>query len=99
LTIEDVAILFTDIVGSTELSQRLTPDAADELRRGHFSILRQALAEAGGTEVKNLRDLSHGGLRLGLGRAVVRRDHATGRGARQPVPGAPRRSARRPERR
>ena len=51
-----MAILFTDIVGSTELSQRLTPDAADELRRGHFSILRQAIAEAGGTEVKNLGD-------------------------------------------
>jgi class 3 adenylate cyclase/tetratricopeptide (TPR) repeat protein len=56
LTIENVAILFTDIVGSTELSQRLTPEAADELRRGHFSILRQALAEAEGTEVKNLGD-------------------------------------------
>jgi class 3 adenylate cyclase len=51
-----VAILFTDMVGSTELSQRLAPDAAHELRREHFFILRQALAEAGGTEVKNLGD-------------------------------------------
>jgi class 3 adenylate cyclase/tetratricopeptide (TPR) repeat protein len=56
LTIENVAVLFTDIVGSTELSQRLSPDAADELRRGHFSILRQAIAESGGTEVKNMGD-------------------------------------------
>jgi class 3 adenylate cyclase len=53
---ENVAILFTDIVGSTELSQRLSPEEADEVRRGHFSILRQAVAEAGGTEVKNLGD-------------------------------------------
>ena len=56
MTTENVAILFTDIVGSTELSQRLSPETADELRRGHFSILRQAIAESGGTEVKNLGD-------------------------------------------
>jgi adenylate cyclase len=54
--IESVAILFTDVVGSTELSQRLSPDAADEIRRRHFSILRQAITEVGGTEVKNLGD-------------------------------------------
>jgi class 3 adenylate cyclase len=56
VTTENVAILFTDIVGSTELSQRMSQDAADEVRRGHFSILRQAITEAGGTEVKNLGD-------------------------------------------
>ncbi len=56
MTTENVAILFTDIMGSTESSQRLSPDAADEVRRGHFSILRQAVTEAGGTEVKNLGD-------------------------------------------
>ena len=56
LAIESATILFTDVVGSTELSQRLSPDAAEEFRRGHFSILRQAVAEAGGTEVKNLGD-------------------------------------------
>jgi class 3 adenylate cyclase/tetratricopeptide (TPR) repeat protein len=56
LTTENVAILFTDVVGSTELSQRLSPESADEVRRGHFSVLRQAIAEAGGTEVKNLGD-------------------------------------------
>ena len=53
---ENVAILFTDIVGSTELSQRLSAEVADEVRRGHFSILRQALAVTGGSEVKNLGD-------------------------------------------
>jgi class 3 adenylate cyclase len=56
LAIESATILFTDAVGSTELSQQLSPDAAEEVRRGHFSILRQAVAEAGGTEVKNLGD-------------------------------------------
>ncbi len=53
MTTENVAILFTDIVGSTELSQRLSQDLADEVRRGHFAILRQAITESGGTEVKN----------------------------------------------
>ena len=56
MAIESATILFTDVVGSTELSQQLSPDAAEEVRRGHFSILRQAVAEAGGTEVKSLGD-------------------------------------------
>jgi class 3 adenylate cyclase/tetratricopeptide (TPR) repeat protein len=53
---ENVVVLFTDIVGSTELSQRLSVEAADEVRRAHFSILRQAITESGGLEVKNLGD-------------------------------------------
>ena len=56
MTTENVAILFTDIVGSTELSQRLSPQSADEVRRSHFSVLRQAITETGGREVKNLGD-------------------------------------------
>ena len=56
MTTENVAILFTDIVGSTELSQRLSAEAADDVRRGHFSVLRQAIADTGGVEVKNLGD-------------------------------------------
>ena len=56
MAIESTTILFTDVVGSTELSQRLSPDSAEEVRRRHFSILRQTIAEAGGTEVKNLGD-------------------------------------------
>jgi class 3 adenylate cyclase/tetratricopeptide (TPR) repeat protein len=54
--IENITVLFTDLVGSTELASSLTPDAGDEVRRGHFSVLRQAIAEMGGTEVKNLGD-------------------------------------------
>jgi len=56
VTTENVAVLFTDVVGSTELSHRVSPEASDEIRRGHFSMLRQAIAETGGTEVKNLGD-------------------------------------------
>ena len=56
VTTENVTVLFTDMVGSTALASSLAPDAADELRREHFAILRQAVAEAGGTEVKHLGD-------------------------------------------
>ncbi len=52
----NVIVLFTDIVDSTRLSQRLTADEAHELHRRHFSILRRAIARTGGTEVKNLGD-------------------------------------------
>src|SRR5581483_12403504 len=51
-----VAILFTDLVGSTELLDRLGDDAAEQLRRTHFSLLRQAAAETDGAEVKSLGD-------------------------------------------
>ena len=53
---ETVTILFTDMVGSTALSSRLEPDAADKLRQDHFSLLRQALAASEGIEIKNLGD-------------------------------------------
>ena len=54
--IENVTVLFTDLVGSTELSSALTLEAGGELRRRHLSTLRQAIAATGGTEVKNLGD-------------------------------------------
>ena len=56
MTTQNMAVLFTDIVGSTELSQSLSPDAADEVRRDHFANLRRSLADADGIEVKNLGD-------------------------------------------
>jgi len=49
-------VVFTDLVGSTELSSRLGPEGAESLRQVHFSLLRNAIAAAGGTEVKNLGD-------------------------------------------
>lgn len=51
-----VSVLFTDIVGSTELAVRLGEQAYDEVRRRHFTALRTALAEHDGTEVKNTGD-------------------------------------------
>ncbi len=53
---ENVTLLFTDVVGSTELATSLAPDVADSVRRDHFAALRQSIAAAGGTEVKNLGD-------------------------------------------
>ena len=53
---QTVTILFTDIVGSTELSSALAPEAADELRQTHFALLRTAVTTTGGQEVKNLGD-------------------------------------------
>jgi class 3 adenylate cyclase len=56
MTTEHVTILFSDMVGSTQLSLSLDPDEADQVRRRHFSILRQAVASTDGIEVKNLGD-------------------------------------------
>ena len=53
---ENVVVLFTDVVGSTELATTVPPATADVIRRGHFSSLRWAIASSGGTEVKNLGD-------------------------------------------
>jgi class 3 adenylate cyclase len=51
-----VSIAFTDLVSSTALFSRLGEDAAERLRTHHFSVLRQAIALFGGSEVKNLGD-------------------------------------------
>ena len=51
-----VIILFTDLVGSTELASQLGDAAADDLRRQHFAHLREAIAATGGTEVKTIGD-------------------------------------------
>jgi class 3 adenylate cyclase len=51
-----VTLLFTDLVGSTELMDRLGDEAGDRLLRDHFAILREAASEHGGREVKSLGD-------------------------------------------
>jgi class 3 adenylate cyclase/tetratricopeptide (TPR) repeat protein len=51
-----VLILFTDLVDSTRLTSDIGDVAADELRRRHFTGLREALAATGGTEVKTIGD-------------------------------------------
>ncbi len=51
-----VAVVFTDLVGSTALASRVGPEAAERLRREHFALLRVAIDRHGGSEVKNLGD-------------------------------------------
>ena len=51
-----VTLLFTDLVGSTELLQNLGDDSAEAVRRSHFRLLRDVVAAHGGHEVKNLGD-------------------------------------------
>jgi class 3 adenylate cyclase len=49
-------VLFTDLVGSTELRGRLGEEAADELRRKHDQLLAQAVDANNGRIVKGLGD-------------------------------------------
>lgn len=51
-----VTILFTDVVGSTEINSALGDHAADELRRLHFDDLNEAIAATNGTLVKTIGD-------------------------------------------
>lgn len=50
------AILFTDMAGSTSLTQQLGDDGAMEILRAHDAIVRDALKSAGGSEVKHTGD-------------------------------------------
>jgi class 3 adenylate cyclase len=71
---ETVTVLFTDLVGSTELLSRLGEETADDLRREHFRLLRAAVSDAGGQEVKNLGDglmVTFDGVGAGLACAVA----------------------------
>ncbi|MCA1842794.1 MAG: AAA family ATPase, partial [Actinobacteria bacterium] len=49
-------VLFTDLVGSTELRARLGEDAADVLREQHDALVSGAIEANRGTVVKNLGD-------------------------------------------
>jgi class 3 adenylate cyclase/tetratricopeptide (TPR) repeat protein len=64
--VETVTILITDLVGSTQLESRVGPIVAEELREEHFGLLREAVSEAGGREVKNTGD----GLMVAFGSAA-----------------------------
>ncbi len=50
------AIMFTDMVGSTEMTARLGDAMAVELVRAHDAIVRRSLERHGGCEVKHLGD-------------------------------------------
>src|SRR5216683_3049125 len=49
-------VVFTDLVGSTELRSRLGEDAAEELRRNHDRLITGAVEANRGRLVKNLGD-------------------------------------------
>lgn len=49
-------IVFTDIVGSTELTQKLGDAGFQELLRAHNALVRNGLAMTGGTEIKHTGD-------------------------------------------
>lgn len=51
-----VTILFTDIEGSTTLTQRLGDEGAQEVVRAHNTVVRDALKAGGGTEIKHTGD-------------------------------------------
>jgi class 3 adenylate cyclase len=55
VTLRTVTILFTDVVGSTELAERLG-QRADDFRSRHFAALRDAIADHRGTWVKTTGD-------------------------------------------
>lgn len=54
-----VTTMFTDLVDSTALASRLGADAADDLRRNYFGLLRGSLAVGEGIEVKSTGDGLH----------------------------------------
>ncbi len=51
-----VTLLFTDIEGSTYLTERLGDAKAQELMRNHNAIVREALRTHGGSEIKHTGD-------------------------------------------
>ena len=55
-TLRTITVMFTDLVGSTELLARVGPESADRLRERLFSLTRAALGHHDGREVKNLGD-------------------------------------------
>ncbi len=51
-----ITVLFTDIVGSTKITQELGDEGAQKIVRAHNAIVRVALKDHGGTEVKHTGD-------------------------------------------
>ena len=51
-----IAVLFTDIVGSTKLTQELGDEGAQKVLRVHNAIVRVALKDFSGKEVKHTGD-------------------------------------------
>ena len=54
--LDTLSVLFTDLVGSTELRARLGEDAADVVRRAHDALIAEVVEGNGGRVVKGLGD-------------------------------------------
>jgi class 3 adenylate cyclase len=76
-----VTLLFTDLVGSSEILDALGDEGAEQLRRTHFAILRDVALSHAGREVKNLGDglmvafassLDAAGCAVGIQQAIER---------------------------
>ncbi len=78
-------ILFSDLVGSTELMQRAGDDDAQRIFKAHYQLLRDAVSANGGAEVKSLGD----GLMVAFASTAdaVRCAIAMQQAARRPVSG------------
>ncbi len=78
-------ILFTDLVNSTELLERVGDERAQRVLRSHHDLLRDAVDQSGGREVKWLGD----GLMVAFGSAAaaLRCAIAVQRQARRPAGG------------
>jgi class 3 adenylate cyclase len=89
---ETVTVVFTDLVGSTELASRLGHDAYEALRQAHFAALRTAVATHNGNEVKTTGDglmLSFASAADGIACAVALQQ-ATGHTSVRPEEAPPR---------
>ena len=86
-------ILFTDVVGSTQMRTRLGDAAADDLMRRHERILADLVTGEGGTVVKGLGD----GIMATFGAAADAVLAATGSSARSTAPNRQAREDRRIE--
>src|SRR6476660_5936424 len=53
---QTTTVVFTDLVGSTELAVRLGYDAYEEMRRSHFDVLRLSPSVHQGSELKSTGD-------------------------------------------
>ncbi len=53
---EQVAIVFTDVVGSTALDEAIRDEAMNEVRRAHFAQSRRLIGQFQGREIKTIGD-------------------------------------------
>jgi class 3 adenylate cyclase len=51
-----LAIVFTDVVGSTALGEALKDDSMNEVRRAHFAQSRKLIKQYNGREIKTIGD-------------------------------------------